>query len=126
MTGIRIGETTYDLVESVSGATLGDLKYLGRETVSKDYPKVTVKSMQETFIRMGELVQAEGASALDLLGDDAFLANIIGVVFLARRKAGENVTYDDAACVSFNDIAFVDDEDEAEAPKDEAAEPAAP
>lgn len=125
MSGIQIGDTVYDLVESVAGASLRDLKYLGRETASKDYPKVTVKSMQETFTNMGELLSVEGANTLDLLGDDAFLANIIGVVWLARRKAGEKLlTYEEAGDISFNEISFPDDEEDEPAPKGEAVEPA--
>jgi hypothetical protein len=126
MSSIQVGEQVYDIVEAISGASLRDLKYLGRETSSKDYPKVTVKSMQDMFNRMGELLDAEGAEPVDLLSDDGFLANIIGVVWLARRKAGEReLTYDEAGDIGFGDISFPDDEED-DAPKDEAAEPADP
>jgi hypothetical protein len=125
MTSIKIGDALYEVTESIAGASLRDLKYLGRETSgSKDFPKVTIKSMQEMFTSMGELAASDG-STLDLLADDAFLANMIGVIWLARRKAGEDLTYEQAGEVSFSDVSFVnDDDDEDEAPKGEAVEPA--
>ena len=85
-------------------------------------PGVSVKTISETFVRVGELAATEGFSPLDLLDDDVFIQNMIGVVYLARRKAGEQITVDDAADVSFNDIEFITEDDEEDAPLDEAAE----
>ena len=122
MTSIRVGSETYSLEESVSGATLGDLYALKMQTRKDGSPGVSVKTISETFIRLGQMSSSGDVSGVDLLDDDVFIQNMIGVVFLARRNAGEKVSFEDAAAVSFNDIAFiVDDEDDA-APLDVAAE----
>lgn len=126
MTSIRVGSETYSLHESVNGASLGDLYSLKVQTRKDGSPGVSVKTISETFIRIGELAASDGFSPVDLLDDDVFIQNMVGVVYLARRKAGEQITVEDAASVSFNDIEFVteDDEDDA-APLDEAAESSA-
>ena len=121
MTGIRIGSETYSLEDSISQASLGDLYTLKVQTRRDGSPGVSVKSISETFIRLGERSAEPDFTGADLLDDDVFIENMIGVVFLARRNAGENITLEDARGVSFNDIAFiVDDEDDA-APLDVAA-----
>jgi hypothetical protein len=111
------------LQESVNGATLGDLYSLKVQTRKDGYPGCSVKTISDTFTRIGELANRDDFSPLDMLHDDDFIQNLIAVIFLARRKAGEQVTVEDAGQVSFNDIAFiVDDEDDA-APKDEDVNP---
>lgn len=120
MTTIRVGSESYSLQESVAGASLGDLFTLKVQTRRDGFSGVSVKTISDTFSRVGELAAAGELSPADLLDDDAFLQNMIGLVFLARRKAGENITVEDAGRVSFTDIAFeVDEDDEASAPKDE-------
>ena len=109
MTSIRVGETVFSLEESVSGAALGDLYALKVQTRKDGSPGVSVKTISETFKRVGELAQQEDFNPLDMLDDDTFLQNLIGVVCLARRKAGEQITFDDAAQVSFDEIGFEDD-----------------
>ena len=122
MTNIRVGETVYSLEESVNGATLGDLYALKVQTRKDGSPGVSVKTISETFTRVGEMAQRDDFSPLDMLDDDAFLQNMVGVVFLARRKAGEQITFDEAAQVSFDAIGFEADEDDA-APLDEVVDP---
>lgn len=120
MTTIRVGSESYSLQESVAGASLGDLFTLKVQTRRDGFSGVSVKTISDTFSRVGELAAAGELSPADLLDDDAFLQNMIGLVFLARRKAGENITVEDAGRVSFTDIAFeVDEDDEESAPKDE-------
>jgi len=123
LTSIRVGETVYSLEESVNGAALGDLYALKVQTRRDGSPGVSVKTISETFKRIGEMAQKPDFSPLDMLDDDTFLQNLVGVVFLARRKAGEEITVDDAARVSFDAIGFVEDvDDEADdLPLDEAA-----
>ena len=122
MTSIRVGGSTYSLQESVNGATLGDLYTLKVQTRRDGSPGVSVKTISDTFTRVGEAAAADGFNPLDLLDDDVFIQNMVGVVFLVRRKAGEAVTFDDAAQVSFNDIQFISDEDDEDAaPLEEAA-----
>lgn len=122
MISIRVADETYSLQESVNGASLKDLYSLKVQTRKDGSPGVSVKTISETFVRIGELAATEGFSPLDLLDDDVFIQNMIGVVYLARRKAGEQITVDDAADVSFNDIEFITEDDEEDAPLDEAAE----
>ena len=118
MTTIRVGSESYSLQESVAGASLGDLYALKVQTRRDGFPGVSVKTISETFERIGELAAEGGLSPADLLDDDAFLQNMIGLVFLARRKAGESITVEDAGRVSFTDIAFeVDDDEDESAPK---------
>jgi hypothetical protein len=124
MISIRVGSETYSLQDSVNGASLGDLYALKMQTRRDGSPGVSVKTISETFTRVGELAAGDAFSPLDLLDDDVFIQNMIGVVFLARRKAGEPVTVADASDVSFNDIEFIDEDDEDEAPLGEAAESA--
>ena len=123
MTSIRVGDSTYSLQESVNGATLGDLYALKVQTRRDGSPGVSVKTISETFQRVGAASAVEGFNPLELLDDDVFIQNMVGVVFLARRKAGEPVTFDEAGQVAFNDIRFIsdDDEDEDATPLDEAA-----
>lgn len=124
MTSIRVGEAVFSLEESVNGAALGDLYALKVQTRKDGSPGVSVKTISETFTRIGEMAQRDDFSPLDMLDDDVFIQNMVGVVFLARRKAGEQITVDDAARVSFDDIGFVADDDEADAvPLDEADDP---
>lgn len=118
MTTIRVGSESYSLQESVAGASLGDLYALKVQTRRDGFPGVSVKTISETFERIGELAAEGGLKPADLLDDDAFLQNMIGLVFLARRKAGESITVEDAGRVSFTDIAFeVDDDEDESAPK---------
>ena len=71
---------------------------------------------------MGERASKADFNPVDLLDDEGFIINMIGVVYLARRKAGEQVTFEDAGRAAFTDIEIIPDEDEA--PKDDAAEAA--
>jgi len=122
VTSIRIGSETYSLEDSISQASLGDLFTLKVQTRKDGSPGVSVKTISETFTRLGEKSADPDFTGADLLDDDVFIENMIGVVFLARRNAGENITLEDARGVSFNDIAFiVDEEDEDAAPLDVAA-----
>ena len=103
---INIDGYEYALFEAVGGAALGDLRTLKREL------GVTVKSIKDMFADMSKTLKKKGASVLDLLDDDAFIDNMIGLIFLARRKAGEDITIADAEKVSFQNVTLVmEDED---------------
>lgn len=121
MTSIRIGSETYSLEDSISNAALGDLFTLKVQTRKDGSAGVSVKTISETFIRLGELSSRDDFTGADLLDDEVFIENMIGVVFLARRNAGENITLEDARGVSFNDIAFIVEEEDDAAPLDVAA-----
>jgi hypothetical protein len=112
----------YPLEESIQGAALGDLLALKLQTKTEDFKGVTVSSIQKMFVTLGEQVSQPDFNFLDVLGDEDFLRNIVGLVFLARRKSGEQLTYEVASRISFTDIQLATEpEPEEDAPKDEAA-----
>lgn len=122
MTGIRVGSETYDLQDAISGATLNDLKRLQLQTKSEWLPTgVTPQSIQESLQWLSERAKEDDFEQVELLGNLTFMDNLAGLVFLARRKAGQHLEVSDAGDVAFTDIQFVDDEDDA-APLDGAAE----
>jgi hypothetical protein len=118
---IVINGVPYSLEESVGGAHLGDLMQLKMQSKTAGSAGVSVPTINDLFRRLGDL--PDGFRPVDLLDDEDFLANVIGVMFLARRKAGEKVSYQDASEIAFDDFHFEDDDDEVEsAPKDEAVD----
>lgn len=119
---IIINGEAYSLTESVGGAHLGDLMALKLQSKTAEFGGVTVPSIKAMFERLDDEITPE-TPAIDLLGDEDFLRNIIGVMFLARRRAGEELTYQKASQIGFNDFNLdFSDEDEVESdPKDEAA-----
>lgn len=123
MTRIRVGDSVYGLEESVNDAALGDLLVLKVKTKTAEFSGVSIKSIAETFTAMGRRASEDGFTPLDLLDDEQFIVNMIGVVFLARRKAGESLTFEDAGRASFTDLEILSDEED-DAPKDDAAEAA--
>lgn len=113
-TKIVISGVKYGLDDSVGRASLGDLYTL------KVKLGVSVKTITKTFARFGELAENDDFSPLDMLDDAEIIRNLQGIVFLARRKAGENISVDDAGMVSFMDIEFELEDDEEEAVAEEA------
>lgn len=105
-------------LESVNESSLGDLYSLKVQTKTKDFGGVSLKTIAHTFERVGQLAQEPGFETLDLLDDEEFIINIVGVVFLVRRKSGEAITLDDARAISFTEFELVDDDeaDEVEIP----------
>jgi len=111
-------------LESINEASLGDLYALKLQTKSKDFGGVSLKTISDTFSRVGQSASDPDFETLDLLDDEQFIINIVGVIFLARRAAGENITLDDARAIPFTGFQLVDDEEEevAEIPLEVAAE----
>ena len=105
-------------LESVNESSLGDLYSLKVQTKTKDFGGVSLKTIAQTFERVGQLAQNPDFETLDLLDDEEFIINIVGVVFLVRRKSGEAITLDDARAISFTEFELVDDDeaDEVEIP----------
>lgn len=123
MTSIRIGSEIYDLQAAVGGATLNDLKRLQLQTKSEWLPTgVTPESIQKCMEWLSVRAQEEDFKQIELLSNLPFMDNIAGIVFLARRKAGEHLEVSEAGDVAFTDIEFVEEEDGA-APLEEAANP---
>lgn len=108
---IVIAGVAYGLEDSIGKATLGDLYTL------KVKSGVSVKTIRDTFASFSDM-----SDALDLLDSADALVNLQGVVWLARRKAGESVTFEEAGNISFTELSFeVEDEEGAdvEAPKEQ-------
>jgi len=105
---------------------------------------VTVPFIRQVFRDLGDRVLTAAAAAkaaedlaeagtpledppeefdyVELLGDEDFLGALTGLVYLARRKAGDSIEVADAARTGFNSVQMVPDDDEVEAdPKDEPA-----
>lgn len=123
MTRIRVGSNVYGLEESVNDAALGDLLVLKTKTKTAEFSGVSIKTIADTFTSMGKRAEADDFSPMDLLDDELFIVNMIGIAYLARRKAGEQITYEDAARVSFTELEILVDEED-DAPKGEAADAA--
>lgn len=125
---IELNGNTYDLSEAVSKAKLNDLMELKLKTQSTG-EGVSVKSIRGTFMRMGDtfkamsgqsdemtdeqMAEALSEAFLELLSDAEFVRNFVGVIFLARRRAGEKVTVEEAGEFAFSDIHFIPPSEEA-------------
>lgn len=117
MTRINIQGVEYDLTGAVSAAGLGDLFTLKVKTAAHKYP-VTLKSINELFVELGERAKAGDFEPVDMLGDEKFLMTFIGILWLAKRKSGEPITFEDAWGISFTEFFIVPDEDDEEPESD--------
>lgn len=125
---IELNGNTYDLSEAVSKAKLNDLMELKLKTQSTG-EGVSLKSIRGTFMRMGDtfkamsgqsdemtdeqMAEALSEAFLELLSDAEFVRNFVGVIFLARRRAGDKVTVEEAGEFAFSDIQFIPPSDAA-------------
>ena len=120
---LLVSGVEYDVVDSLQGAALGHLMELKLKSKRPDdgFAGVTVPSIQNMFVALGERAKQDGFQEIDLLGDLDFLDSIVGLVFLARRKAGEQVTYVEVRdTLTFDSFSFAADADEVEVdPKDD-------
>ncbi len=117
MTRLKIGDEVFDLTAAAAEATLGDLRELARVTAVPG-PKVTPRTMHETFVNAGIRLQTDQAAGfLDLFDDDDFLANLQGLVWLARRNRGETLTYEEAGRFAFHEGDLLGDEEVDAPPK---------
>lgn len=103
--------TRYDLQESVQRASIKTLVDLQKSA------GISVNTIAETLVGMGEM-----ASPSELFDSVERLNVFAALVFLCKRKAGEQVSFDDAAEVSMADVS-IDFDDESE---DEADDPKGP
>lgn len=115
MSGLHINGVLYPVEGIVGKAKLGDV--LDLQTATKGELKVTPKTINNCLPRLPELLSIDGELTFDLLEDTELLANLIGLVFLTRRAAGENVSYEDARQTDFAGVKFDFDEAEPEPPK---------
>lgn len=119
-----IGETEYDITESVQYATLNDLMKLKVKTKTPDFLGVTAKSIDATFKAVGLRMQDPAFEAVDLLGDEDFLVHLQGLVYLAKRRAGEKIEVDEAGDTPFQSITFKSEDEDVPDPKDPSVDDA--
>lgn len=119
-----VDEVVYDVLESLHGASLGDLRRLKKDLGS------TVRTINSTFTRLGEESQSDSFDNLSLLEDDDFLQSMIGLIWLAKRKAGVDLSIADAEATPYDvfSLDFDDDDEEVEAvdpkePETESSDP---
>lgn len=116
-----VDDVAYDITESLQGAALGDLMNLKLKTRRPDdkFLGVTVRFIQDTFESIGTRMQGDGFDPIDLLGDVEFLSAMTGLIYLARRRAGDRIEVSDAANTGFSSVHIEPDED-VEAPKEDS------
>jgi hypothetical protein len=117
---------SYDLIEAVSEATMQTLKVLNVSSArsgGESFPAVTPRTIQECFTTLAAKFTDPTFNQIELLDDLAFLSNMQGVIFLARRKRGDQITFDEAGDYAPNELGFEPDEEESAeaAPKDQSA-----
>lgn len=117
---IIIAGESYAMDEAITGAKLRDVKYLIRASRTKDTPPVTPKTIQELFQNLAQQAENPDFDQVAWLLDDTVLNNLQGVMWLAKRHAGEDIAFDEIS-VALNGFSFSDDEDVPD-PKDEAAD----
>lgn len=104
---LTIDGTTYEVTDAIQKATLGDLYVL------KAKHAVSVKTIRDTFQRM------QGSTdQLDFLDDADVFKSLIGIIWLCRRKAGEDTSMEACEQVPMSDLLITqEDEEQEEAPK---------
>lgn len=99
-----ISGVAYSLDDAITKATLGDLYTL------KVKNGLSMKTILVAFKKVSSAMEP-----LDLLDDADVLNNLVAMIWLARRKGGEFLTFEEAGAVAFDDITFeTDDDDEVE------------
>lgn len=109
---ISISGEEYPLFEAIGQAELGDLHALLKQS------GVTISSIKAMFGHVLEHFRSGGKS-LELFEDLDYIDNVTGVVFLALRRAGHDITLADARRVPAFDVFLVFEDDDAD-PKGEA------
>lgn len=115
---LRVGADLLELDEAIAHPTLRDLKYLARES-KKDGCAVTARTIQDLFLNFQKRSEEGTFDSADLLSDPDVLSQLQGLVWLARRHAGEDLTFDAAGDFDLTTFAFIDDSEDVEAPKGE-------
>ena len=111
-----VHDKAYDLFDAIGAASLDDLIALKRHNGA------TVKSMKSVFERLSKISDSEDFDQLDFLSDPDVLRDFVGLIYVVRRNAGEDVTPADAGATPWSDFQFDFSEDvEDDAPKADAA-----
>lgn len=139
---VRIDNDIYNIEEVLDLAPLGDLialKYqskgkLGNDRLGLDVPWIKARLNGGLTSASEAAIAAKQAGADDdelaalitdtLRADADFLAGIVGLIFLSRRRDHIEITVKKASEFDWSSIDLLDDEDEPElAPLDEEEEP---
>jgi len=116
----------YDIWDSVNFATLGDLDDLQEQSSTAKFEGVTDPYIREAWVIAADLAE-QGKS---LRGSLPFRRAVMGILFLAKRRAGEDITWADVRKIQYIDAQLKFSEQELaveEGPKEsEAAESAEP
>lgn len=121
--GIRINGDDYTL-DGIQHVPMGDLFVLKSFTHDKGCG-VSLKTINAMFDQLAVKAADSGFNPIDLLDDNVFLANMIGLVYLVRRSAGDQIKVQEAWDTPFDEIEFIDaaEAGEGDAPKGETLEP---
>ena len=116
---LLVGDAEYDVWDSVNYATLGALDDLQEQSSTATFEGVTDPYIRAAFVRVAGL--PVGTS---LRGEQDFRRALAGIVFLAKRRAGEPVTFEDVRNIPFHEAKLQFSEKELaadDAPKESGA-----
>ena len=100
--------TEYDIWDSVNLATLGDLDDLQEQSSTAKFDGVTDPYIREAWKLAAELVE----SGKSLRESQQFRRAIMGILFLAKRRVGEDVSWADVRKIPYVDAQLVFTEQE--------------
>lgn len=107
---LNIGEKSYNLLDSITHAKLGDLFQL--ETLSTELGTTVSFASLRTYLIEDVLKSTDSFGFLDSVAKRAHFA---GVVFLCRRYAGEEATFGDIEDIALSDLKLTFEADEVSA-----------
>lgn len=100
--------TEYDIWDSVNLATLGDLDDLQEQSSTAKFDGVTDPYIRDAWKLGAELVE----SGKSLRESQQFRRAIMGILFLAKRRVGEDVSWADVRKIPYVDAKLVFTEQE--------------
>ena len=100
--------TEYDIWDSVNLATLGDLDDLQEQSSTAKFDGVTDPYIRDAWKIGAELVE----SGKSLRESQQFRRAIMGILFLAKRRVGEDVSWADVRKIPYVDAKLVFTEQE--------------
>lgn len=117
----------YELEEALAGASIQTLKILAAASAmsgGERFDPVTPKSLSLWFEDLKNKSSDPEFDQTELLGDPVFLSHYQALVFLAKRRNREQITFDECGEFAPSDVSFEADEEPDDAPKDpEAPDP---
>ena len=117
MTNLTVDGVSYDLERAIQHAAIRDLVDLKRATQVGGVGGISIKSIVAALDAMQAFTDP-----MDMFDSVETLETFAALVFLCKRKAGETVTFDEAAGTSLASVGLEveDDEPEAVDPKDQS------